>query len=63
MAAIEACRTAALGDHIEQWEGCGAIRIAYNSSRNRHCPKCQDRQPRNGWPIAKPSCCRCPIST
>ena len=41
MAAIEACRTAALGGHVEQCEGCGAIRIAYNSCRNRHCPKCQ----------------------
>ena len=41
MAAIEACRTAALGGHVEQCEGCGTIRIAYNSCRNRHCPKCQ----------------------
>ena len=41
MAAIEARRTAALGGHVEQCEGCGAIRIAYNSCRNRHCPKCQ----------------------
>ncbi len=41
MAAIEACRTAALGGHVEQCEDCGEIRIAYNSCRNRHCPKCQ----------------------
>ncbi len=41
MAAIEACRTAALGGHVEQCEGCSAVRIAYNSCRNRHCPKCQ----------------------
>jgi hypothetical protein len=41
MAAIEACRTAALGGHVEMCEGCGEIRIAYNSCRNRHCPKCQ----------------------
>jgi hypothetical protein len=41
MAAIEACRTAALGGHVEQCEDCGATRIAYNSCRNRHCPKCQ----------------------
>ncbi len=41
MAAIEACRTAALGGHVEQCEGCRAVRIAYNSCRNRHCPKCQ----------------------
>jgi hypothetical protein len=39
--AITACRTAALGGHIEQCDDCGAIRIAYNSCRNRHCPKCQ----------------------
>jgi hypothetical protein len=38
MAAIEACRTAALGGHVE---GCGHVRVAYNSCRNRHCPKCQ----------------------
>ena len=41
MAAIEACRTAALGGHVEQCDDCGEIRIAYNSCRNRHCPKCQ----------------------
>jgi putative transposase/transposase-like zinc-binding protein len=41
MAAIEACRTAALGGHVESCEGCGETRIAYNSCRNRHCPKCQ----------------------
>ena len=41
MAAIEACRTAALGGHVEQCEDCGEGRVAYNSCRNRHCPKCQ----------------------
>ncbi len=41
MAAIEACRTAALGGHAEQCEDCGELRVAYNSCRNRHCPKCQ----------------------
>jgi hypothetical protein len=41
MAAIETCRTAALGGHAEQCEDCGQIRVAYNSCRNRHCPKCQ----------------------
>lgn len=41
MAAIEACRTATLGGHIEQCQGCREVRIAYNSCRNRHCPKCQ----------------------
>jgi len=41
MGAVEACRTAALGGHIERCTDCGLIRIAYNSCRNRHCPKCQ----------------------
>jgi hypothetical protein len=41
MGAIEACRTAALGGHAERCADCGLIRIAYNSCRNRHCPKCQ----------------------
>jgi hypothetical protein len=41
MAAIEACRTSALGGHVEQCQGCAEVRIAYNSCRNRHCPKCQ----------------------
>src|SRR6267154_6339916 len=41
MAAIEACRTAALGGHVEQCDDCGVLRIAYNSCRDRHCPKCQ----------------------
>ena len=39
--AIAACRTAALGGHAEACDHCGALRIAYNSCRNRHCPKCQ----------------------
>lgn len=41
MSAIEACRTATLGGHVERCQDCGLIRIAYNSCRNRHCPKCQ----------------------
>ncbi len=41
MAAIEHCRTAALGGHVEACEDCGHWRIACNSCRNRHCPKCQ----------------------
>jgi hypothetical protein len=41
MSAIETCRTAVLGGHIEGCEGCGHRRIAYNSCRNRHCNKCQ----------------------
>jgi hypothetical protein len=35
------CRTAALGGHVEECDQCGQQRIAYNSCRNRHCPKCQ----------------------
>src|SRR5579864_9278578 len=41
MTAIEACRTVALGGHVERCEDCAHTRIAYNSCRNRHCPKCQ----------------------
>ena len=41
MAAIEACRTAALGGHLEECDHCGYQRPVYNSCRNRHCPKCQ----------------------
>jgi Putative transposase/Transposase zinc-binding domain len=41
MAAIEVCRTPALGGHVEQCGDCGLLRCAYNSCRNRHCPKCQ----------------------
>src|ERR1041384_5354312 len=43
MTAVEACRTAALGGHVERCEDCAHTRIAYNSCRNRHCPKCQAR--------------------
>jgi len=39
--AINNCRTAILGGHIEQCDSCGDQRISYNSCRNRHCPKCQ----------------------
>jgi hypothetical protein len=41
MAAIEACRTPALGGHVEHCAECGFVRHAYNSCRDRHCPKCQ----------------------
>jgi Putative transposase/Transposase zinc-binding domain len=41
MSAIETCRTSALGGHVERCEDCAHERIAYNSCRNRHCPKCQ----------------------
>jgi hypothetical protein len=38
---IAACRTAVLGGHVEACDQCGQRQIAYNSCRNRHCPKCQ----------------------
>ena len=41
MSAIEHCRTAAMGGHVEACTDCGHRQIAYNSCRNRHCPKCQ----------------------
>jgi len=41
MSAIQACRTAQLGGHVERCEDCDHQRIAYNPCRNRHCPKCQ----------------------
>src|SRR5207249_10339515 len=39
---IVACRTAARGGHVECCDACGHLRVAYNSCRNRHCPKCQE---------------------
>src|ERR1700736_1522506 len=48
MAAIESCRTAALGGHVARCEDCAHEVIAYNSCRNRHCPKCQGAAAR-GW--------------
>jgi hypothetical protein len=43
MSAIEQCRSAALGGHALHCDGCGHAEIAYNSCRNRHCPKCQGK--------------------
>ena len=54
MAAIEACRTAALGGQVEQCGECGLSRPAYNSCRNRHCPKCQGLA-RAEWLEARPA--------
>lgn len=51
--AIVACRTAALGGHIEQCDSCGQRAISYNSCLNRHCPKCQGAA-RQAW-LAKRS--------
>jgi len=52
MSAIETCRTAALGGHLEGCEDCGHRRIAYNSCHNRHCPKCQGAAARE-WLAAR----------
>jgi len=52
MTAIENCRTAALGGHVETCEDCGHWRIAYNSCRNRHCPRCQGAAART-WLAAR----------
>jgi hypothetical protein len=50
--ALARCRTAALGGHVEQCERCTYRRIAYNSCRNRHCPKCQGKE-RAQWMAAE----------
>jgi len=50
--AVRRCRTAALGGHVEGCDACGHRRIAYNSCRNRHCPKCQGQQ-RAKWMAAE----------
>ena len=54
MSAIEDCRTAALGGHVARCENaaCCFTSIAYNSCRNRHCPKCQSAQARD-WMEAR----------
>jgi Putative transposase/Transposase zinc-binding domain len=52
MSAIALCRTAALGGHAESCADCGFVRYAYNSCRNRHCPKCQGRA-RAAWLAAR----------
>jgi hypothetical protein len=49
---ICACRTAALGSHIEQCDNCSRQTIAYDSCRNRHCPKCQSST-RDKWLLAR----------
>lgn len=52
MAAIEACRTPRLGDHVDACDDCGFTRVSYNSCRNRHCPKCQGAA-RKQWVAAR----------
>lgn len=50
--ALARCRTASLGGHVDACSSCGAVRISYNSCRNRHCPKCQTTQ-RDQWIAAR----------
>src|SRR5476651_1448336 len=52
MSAVENCRTAALGGHVARCEDCAHTTIAYNSCRNRHCPKCQGAAARQ-WMAAR----------
>ena len=52
MSAIALCRTAALGGHVETCADCAHSRVAYNSCRNRHCPKCQGAS-RDAWLAAR----------
>ena len=52
MSAIEHCRCADLGGHVLCCQSCGEIQIAYNSCRNRHCPKCQASVARR-WLLAR----------
>src|SRR4249919_1345484 len=52
LVAIERCRTAAMGGHVDQCTGCGHRAISYNSCRNRHCPKCQG-EARERWVEAR----------
>ena len=46
--AMAVCRTRALGGHVEACPECGGIHVSYNSCRDRHCPKCQNRE-REVW--------------
>src|ERR1700688_2752518 len=52
MSSIQSCRTAALGGHVARCERCAHTQIAYNSCRNRHCPKCQGAAARE-WMAAR----------
>jgi hypothetical protein len=52
MSAIEACRTKALGGHVAACAKCGHRHVAYNSCKNRHCPKCQGPAARD-WMAAR----------
>jgi len=48
LSALQHCRSASMGGHVDRCDQCGHIRISYNSCRNRHCPKCQNTQ-REAW--------------
>lgn len=50
--ALQKCRTASLGGHVDGCEHCGHVRISYNSCRNRHCPKCQGTN-KERWILAR----------
>lgn len=52
LSALEKCRTAALGGHVDECDSCGHLRISYNSCRNRHCPKCQGTS-KERWILAR----------
>ena len=52
MSAVEHCRTAVMGGHVEACTDCGHWRVAYNSCRNRHCPRCQGAAART-WLAAR----------
>ena len=54
LSALGKCRTAELGAHVDACTECGAVRISYNSCRNRHCPKCQGKK-REAWIEARNS--------
>ena len=62
MQAIEVCRTSVLGGHLEQCDSCSYQRVAYNSCRNRHCPKCQALASGAGSRHASLTCYQCPTS-
>src|SRR3981189_3212570 len=55
MSAIERCRRAALGGHVARCEDCAYTAIAYNSCRNRHCPKCQGAAAKQWLPGPRPA--------
>ena len=59
MFAVEACRTAILGGHVDSCDNCNHKRISYNSCRNRHCPKCQNLN-KEKW-VEKLSCNLLPV--